>query len=282
MQNGSVTEAKIPEIIIEAGKGGGHYWRDIWRYRELLFFLTWRDLLVRYKQTMLGLAWSWLKPLITMLVFTVVFGKLAKLPSGEVPYPIMVFAGLMPWLFFSNTVAEASNSLVANSHLISKVYFPRLIIPFSSIAVGIVDLLISSLLLVALMALYGHWPSWKVVVLPYFLFMAAVTSAGAGLWLAALNVKYRDVRYIVPFGLQIGMYVSPVGFASSIVPQKWQFIYSLNPMVGLIDGFRWALLNGNTSINSSSIVFSFVFPLILLFSGIWNFRKTEQTFADVI
>lgn len=282
MQNGYVTDEKVPVIIIEAGKGGGHYWRDIWRYRELLFFLTWRDLLVRYKQTMLGLAWSWLKPLITMLVFTVVFGKLAKLPSGEVPYPIMVFAGLMPWLFFSNTVAEASNSLVANSHLISKVYFPRLIIPFSSIAVGIVDLLISSLLLVALMALYGHWPSWKVVVLPYFLLMAAVTSAGSGLWLAALNVKYRDVRYIVPFGLQIGMYVSPVGFASSIVPEKWQFLYSLNPMVGLIDGFRWALLNGNTSISFSSIVFSFVFPLIILFSGIWNFRKTEQTFADVI
>ena len=269
-------------IVIEARRAERHYWRDIWRYRELLFFLTWRDLLVRYKQTVLGVAWAWLKPLITMIVFTVVFGKLAKLPSGDTPYAILVFAGLLPWLFFSNAVAETGNSLVANSHLISKVYFPRIIIPGASILVSLVDLLISSILLVGLMFWFDYWPTWRVIILPFFVLSAAMTAAGVGLWLAALNVKYRDVRYIVPFALQIGMYVSPVGFASTVVPEKWRLLYSLNPMTGVIDGFRWALLGGNTQVHWQSIVFSLVLSSILLLSGIRNFRKTEQTFADVI
>lgn len=282
MRNIRFVETGTPEVVIEAGKGEKHYWRDIWRYRELLLFLSWRDLLIRYKQTTLGLAWSWLKPLITMLVFTVVFGKLAKLPSGDTPYPIMVFTGLLPWLFFSNTTAEASNSLVANSHLISKVYFPRLIIPFATIAVGIVDLLISSLLLVVLMAWYGHWPSWQVVTLPYFLLLAAMTSAGIGLWLAALNVKYRDIRYIVPFALQIGMYISPVGFSSSVIPEEWQLLFALNPMVSVIEGFRWSLLGGTAPLYGYGILGSFVFSTCLLITGVIYFRKTEKTFADVI
>lgn len=269
-------------IVIEAGRAERHYWRDIWRYRELLFFLTWRDLLVRYKQTVLGIAWAWLKPLITMLVFTVVFGKLAKLPSGETPYAILVFAGLLPWLFFSNAVAETGNSLVSNSHLISKVYFPRIIIPCASVLVSLVDLLISSILLVVLMLWHGYWPTWHVITLPLFVLVAAMTSTGVGLWLAALNVKYRDVRYIVPFALQIGMYVSPVGFSSSVVPEQWRLLYSLNPMVGVIDGFRWALLSDNIQVHWQGIVYSLALSLTLLFSGIRNFRKTEQTFADVI
>jgi len=280
MTGGTVIDSQT--IIIEAGRAERHYWRDIWRYRELLFFLTWRDLLVRYKQTVLGVAWAWLKPLITMLVFTVVFGKLAKLPSGDTPYAILVFAGLLPWLFFSNAVAETGNSLVSNSHLISKVYFPRIIIPCASVLVSLVDLLISSVLLVVLMLWHGYWPTWHVIFLPLFVLLAAMISTGVGLWLAALNVKYRDVRYIVPFALQIGMYVSPVGFSSSVVPQKWQMLYSLNPMVGVIDGFRWTLLSGNIQVLWQGIAFSVVLSLILLFTGIRNFRKTEQTFADVI
>ena len=277
-----VTVIDSQTIIIEAGRAERHYWRDIWRYRELLFFLTWRDLLVRYKQTVLGVAWAWLKPLITMLVFTVVFGKLAKLPSGDTPYAILVFAGLLPWLFFSNAVAETGNSLVSNSHLISKVYFPRIIIPCASVLVSLVDLSISSILLVVLMLWHGYWPTWHVIFLPLFVLLAAMMSTGVGLWLAALNVKYRDVRYIVPFALQIGMYVSPVGFSSSVIPEKWQILYSLNPMVGVIDGFRWTLLSGNIQVLWQGIAFSAVLSLILLFSGIRNFRKTEQTFADVI
>ncbi len=269
-------------IVIEAGRAERHYWRDVWRYRELLFFLTWRDLLVRYKQTVLGIAWAWLRPLITMLVFTVVFGKLAKLPSGETPYAILVFAGLLPWLFFSNAVAETGNSLVSNSHLISKVYFPRIIIPCASIVVSLVDLMIAMVLLVVLMLWYGYWPTWRVITLPLFVLFAAMTSAGIGLWFAALNVKYRDIRYVVPFALQIGMYVSPVGFSISVVPEKWQLLYSLNPMVGLIEGFRWALLSDNVRAPWQSIAFSLGFSLIVLLTGIRNFRKTEKTFADVI
>lgn len=277
-----VTVIDSQTIVIEAGRAERHYWRDIWRYRELLFFLVWRDLLVRYKQTVLGVAWAWLKPLITMLVFTVVFGKLAKLPSGDTPYAILVFAGLLPWLFFSNAVAETGNSLVSNSHLISKVYFPRIIIPCASVLVSLVDLLISSVLLVVLMLWHGYWPTWHVIFLPLFVLLAAMISTGVGLWLAALNVRYRDVRYIVPFALQIGMYVSPVGFSSSVVPEKWQMPYCLNPMVGVIDGFRWTLLSGNIQVLWQGIAFSAALSLILLFSGIRNFRKTEQTFADVI
>ncbi len=230
------------DLIIEPGRGTREYWRDLWRYRELFFFLAWRDILVRYKQTAIGIAWSVLRPLATMLVFTIVFGKLAKLPSNGVPYPIMVFAAMLPWQFFANSLSESSNSLIDNANLLTKVYFPRLIVPAGSVIVSLVDFLIASVLLGGLMAWYRFVPDVRMLLLPAFLLMALMASFGVGLWLSALNVKYRDFRYVVPFLVQFGLYISPVGFTSSIVPEQWRLLYFLNPMVGVIDGFRWALL----------------------------------------
>lgn len=270
-------------LIIEAGRSERHYWRDLWRYRELFYFLAWRDLLVRYKQTVIGIAWALLRPLLTMLVFTIVFGKLAKLPSeGGAPYPILVFAALLPWQFFSNALSEASNSLIGNANLISKVYFPRLIIPASSVITSFVDFLISGLILVGLMAWYRFLPDWRILTLPLFIALAFAAAMGFGLWLTALNVKYRDFRYVVPFIVQLGLYVSPVGFSSSIVPEKWRLLYSLNPMVGVIDGFRWAILGGKTEIYWPGFLLSVAIVVIALVSGVYYFRKTEKTFADVI
>lgn len=269
-------------LIIEAGRTEKHYWLDIWRYRELFYFLTWRDILVRYKQTAIGVAWALIRPFLTMVVFTVVFGKLAKLPSEGVPYPILVFAAMLPWQFFSNALSEASNSLVGNANLISKVYFPRLIIPASSVITSFVDFVISGAILVVLMAWYHFVPSWRVVYLPAFIVIAFAASMGIGLWLTALNVKYRDFRYIVPFIVQFGLYISPVGFSSTIVPGKWRFLYSLNPMVGVIDGFRWAILGGESKIYLPGFVLSMVIVGTLLVTGIMYFRKTEKSFADVI
>ncbi len=270
------------DLVIEAGKTEGRYWKDLWQYRELFYFLTWRDILVRYKQTVIGIAWALLRPLLTMIVFTVVFGKLAKLPSEGVPYPILVFAAMLPWQFFSNALSEASNSLVGNANLISKVYFPRLIIPASAVITSFVDFLISGAILVSLMIWYHIAPGWPILTLPLFIGIAFAASMGAGLWLTALNVKYRDFRYIVPFILQFGLYISPVGFSSSIVPGKWRFLYSLNPMVGVIDGFRWAILRGESKIYLPGFVISTTIVGLLLVSGIWYFRKTEKTFADMI
>jgi len=269
-------------LIIEAGRTEKHYWLDIWRYRELFYFLTWRDILVRYKQTAIGVAWALIRPFLTMVVFTVVFGKLAKLPSEGVPYPILVFAAMLPWQFFSNALSEASNSLVGNANLISKVYFPRLIIPASSVITSFVDFVISGAILVVLMAWYHFVPSWRVVYLPAFIIIAFAASMGIGLWLTALNVKYRDFRYIVPFIVQFGLYISPVGFSSTIVPGRWRFLYSLNPMVGVIDGFRWAILGGESKIYLPGFVLSMVIVGALLVTGIMYFRKTEKSFADVI
>lgn len=269
-------------LIIEAGRAERHYWHDLWRYRELCFFLAWRDLLVRYKQTAIGLIWALLRPLLTMLVFTFVFSKLAKLPSDGVPYPILVFAALLPWQFFSNAFSEAGNSLISNSSMISKVYFPRLIIPVSTIMVSFVDFLISGLILVGVMIWYGFVPNWRILTLPIFIFIAIAAAMGAGLWIAALNVKYRDFRYIIPFIVQFGLYISPVGFSSNIVPEQWRILYSLNPMVGVIDGFRWAILGGNTPLYLPSVLLSLLLVLVMLVSGIIYFRKTEKTFADVI
>jgi lipopolysaccharide transport system permease protein len=230
----------MPEkLIIEAGRTELHYWKDLWRYRELFYFLAWRDILVRYKQTAIGIAWALIRPLSTMVIFTVIFGKLAKLPSEGVPYPIMVFAAMLPWQFFANSLSETSSSLIGNANLISKVYFPRLIIPASSVITSFVDFLISGLILVGLMLWYQFIPSWRVFTLPFFIAIAFAASMGVGLWLTALNVKYRDFRYVVPFIIQFGLYISPVGFSSSIVPDNWRLLYSLNPMVGVIDGFRW-------------------------------------------
>ena len=269
-------------LVIEAGRSELHYWRDLWRFRELFYFLAWRDLLVRYKQTVIGVAWALLRPLLTMLVFTLVFGKLAKLPSSGVPYPILVFAALLPWQFFANALSEASNSLIGNANLISKVYFPRLIIPASSIITSFVDFLISGFILVGLMVWYRFVPNWQILTLPLFIALAFAAAMGFGLWLTALNVKYRDFRYVVPFIVQFGLYVSPVGFASSIVPEKWRLLYSLNPMVGVIDGFRWAILGGESQIYWPGFSLSLAIVATALVSGVYYFRKTEKTFADVI
>ena len=271
------------ELIIEAGRSERQYWRDLWQYRELFYFLAWRDILVRYKQTFIGIAWALLRPFLTMLVFTFVFGKLARLPSdGAAPYPILVFAGVLPWQFFASSLAEASNSLIDNANLISKVYFPRLIVPTSAVIVSFVDFLLSGMILLGLMAWYNFLPSWRILTLPLFILMAFATSMGRGLWLSALNVQFRDFRYIVPFIIQFGLYISPVGFSSNIVPEKWRWLYSLNPMVGVIDGFRWAIIGGDAGIYWPGFLLSLALVVLLLVSGIWYFRRLEKNFADII
>jgi lipopolysaccharide transport system permease protein len=270
------------ELVIEAGRAERQYWKDLWRYRELLYFLAWRDILVRYKQTAIGVAWALIRPFLTMVVFSVVFGSLAKLPSGGVPYPILVYSAMLPWQFFSNALSECSNSLIGNANLLSKVYFPRLIVPLSSVIVSFVDFLVAGMILLGLMAWYNFVPSWRIVTLPLFIAIAFAASMGVGLWLAALNVKYRDFRYVVPFFVQFGTYISPVGFQSNIVPEKWRLLYSLNPMVGVIDGFRWAILGGNFSLYLPGFLLSLMLVVLVLFTGIWYFRKVERTFADVI
>lgn len=269
--------------IIEAGRTERQYWQDIWRYRELFYFLAWRDILVRYKQTAIGIAWALIRPFLTMVVFTIVFGKIANLPSeGGAPYPILVFSAMLPWQFFSNSLSECSNSLISNSNLISKVYFPRLVVPTSAVVVSFVDFLISGIILLALMAWYNFVPSWRILALPVFILISFAASMGAGLWLASLNVQYRDFRYIVPFIVQFGLYISPVGFSSQIVPQSWRLIYSLNPMVGVIDGFRWAILGSESNLYVPGFLLSLALVTLLLISGIWFFRKMERSFADVI
>ncbi|XWK85973.1 MAG: ABC transporter permease [Phormidium sp.] len=270
------------ELIIEAGRTEKQYWKDLWNYRELFYFLAWRDILVRYKQTAIGVAWALIQPFLTMVVFSVVFGQLAKLPSQGVPYPILVFAAMLPWQFFANSLSGCSNSLISNSNLISKVYFPRLIVPASAVIVSFVDFMISGMILLGLMIWYNFVPSWRILTLPLFIAIAFAAAMGGGLWLAALNVKYRDFRYIVPFIVQFGLYISPVGFSSSIVPKEWRLLYSLNPMVGVIDGFRWAILKGNVQIYWPGFILSLGLVILLFTSGIWYFRKMERTFADVI
>ena len=269
-------------LVIEAGKSERHYWRDVWQYRELFYFLAWRDILVRYKQTIIGFLWAILRPLLTMLVLVIVFGKLAKLPSNGVPYPILVFAALLPWQFFSSAFSEAGNSLISNSNMLSKVYFPRLVIPTSAVIVSFVDFLISGLILVGLMIWYGFFPDWRILALPLFVLIAFTAAMGAGLWIAALNVKYRDFRYIIPFVVQFGLYVSPVGFSSAIVPEQWRLWYSLNPMVGVIDGFRWAILGADSQVYWQGFALSIILVVLIFVSGIIFFRRTEKTFADVI
>ncbi|MGI8499982.1 MAG: ABC transporter permease [Hassallia sp.] len=270
------------ELVIEAGRAEKQYWKDLWRYRELFYFLAWRDILVRYKQTAIGMAWALIRPFLTMVVFTVVFGNIAKLPSEGVPYPILVFAAMLPWQFFATALSECSNSLVSNANLISKVYFPRLIVPISAVIVSFVDFMVSGMILLGLMAWYNFVPSWRILTLPLFIGIAFAASIGVGLWLAALNVQYRDFRYIVPFIVQFGLYISPVGFSSNLVPEQWRLLYSLNPMVGVIDGFRWAILGGTSKIYIPGFMLSVGLVFFLLVSGIWYFRKMERTFADVI
>ncbi len=268
--------------MIEAGRPSLHYWRDLWGFRGLFFFLAWRDILVRYKQAVIGVAWSALRPLLTMVIFTIVFGKLAKLSSGGIPYPLLVFAGMLPWNFFASAVSEGSNSLIHNANIISKVYFPRIIVPLSTVVVSFVDFLISFVLLLILMVWYQFAPDWRVLALPVFLVMAGGASVGLILWLAALNVSYRDFRYVVPVIIQIGLFISPVGFSSEIVPEQWRLLYSVNPMVGVVDGFRWAVLRGQAPLYWPGLGLSSAVTVLLVVSGIVYFRRTERSFADVI
>ncbi|MBE9017976.1 phosphate ABC transporter permease [Chroococcidiopsis sp. CCALA 051] len=270
------------KLTIQAGRTESQYWQDLWRYRELFYFLAWRDILVRYKQTAIGIAWALIRPFLTMVVFTVVFGNLAKLPSEGAPYPILVFAAMLPWQFFANSLSESSNSLIVNTNLISKVYFPRLIVPASTVIVSFVDFMISGMILLALMAWYNFIPDWRILTLPLFILIAFAAAVGGGLWLAALNVEYRDFRYVVPFIVQFGLYISPVGFSSKIVPEQWRLLYSLNPMVGVIDGFRWAILGGESNIYLPGFILSVGIVILLVASGVWYFRKMERTFADII
>ena len=268
-------------IVLDAKTAKDRYFNELWLYRDLLYFLSWRDILVRYKQTVIGVAWALVRPLLTMLIFWFVFGRVASLPSHGVPYPLMVFAAMLPWYFFASAFSDSSNSLLANSNMIAKVYFPRLLIPLSTIAVSLVDLLIAFTVMIGLMGWYGVWPSFRMVAIVPFVLLAAGAALGLGLWCAALNVRYRDFRYIVPFVTQIGLYVSPVGFNSSLVPEQWRMLYSLNPMVAIIDGFRWALLD-STSLYLPGLLISVLMIAILLWSGLWYFRRTEKTFADDI
>jgi len=273
----------MEELVIEAGKIEGQYWRDLWKYRELFYFLAWRDFLVRYKQTVIGVAWALVRPVISMVIFTVIFGKIAKLPTeGTAPYSILVYAAMLPWQFFSTSLTESSNSLILNPNLISKIYFPRLIVPTSSVITSFADLLISFGILIVMMAWYQFWPDWRIAMLPLFVGLSFAAAIGAGLWLCALNVEYRDFRYIVPFLVQLGLYISPVGFSSSVIPEKWRIFYSLNPMVGAIDGFRWALLRGESHLYWPGQIASIATTATICLTGTWYFRKMERTFADVI
>ena len=275
--------AAQPVLILEAGRAERHYWADLWRYRELFAILAWRDLAVRYKQTVIGVAWAVVRPFLTMLIFTFIFGRVAKLHSdGTAPYAILVFAGLMPWTLFSTVLSEASASLVANANLIGKGYFPRLIVPSATIVVALVDFAITFGLLVAMMVYYHFVPDWRILLLPVFIALAVLASLGPALFITALNVKYRDFRYIIPFLLQLGTYVSPVGFSSGVVPAQWRLLYSLNPVVGIIDGFRWCLLGGQAQLYVPGFALSMAVVAGFLWVGVAYFRATERTFADLL
>src|SRR3984885_3321175 len=275
--------ASAQETVIEAGGAELHYWLDLWRYRELFQVLAWRDISVRYKQTIIGVAWALIRPFLTMVVFTIVFGRLAKLPSdGSAPYALMVFSGLLPWSFFSTSLTEASSSVVGSANLISKVYFPRLIIPTAAVMVSFVDFVISFLILVGLMVWYAFIPGWQILLLPVFVAIAFLASLGPGLWITALNVKYRDFRYVIPFIVQVGRYLLPVGFSSSVIPEQWRLLYSINPVVGAIDGFRWCILGGESQLYIPGLLMSIGLTGLLLWFGIRQFRKMEKSFADLI
>jgi lipopolysaccharide transport system permease protein len=270
-------------IIIEPGRRERHYWLDLWQYRELFRVLAWRDLSVRYKQTVIGVLWALIRPILTVLVFTIIFGRIAQLPSdGTAPYALMVFAGMLPWTLVSNGLSEASSSVINSANLITKVYFPRLIVPTATVVVALVDFLISFCMLLLLMVWYRFMPDWRSLVLPAFVLLAFCASVGPALWITALNVKYRDFRYIIPFIVQFGAYVSPVGFSSSVVPEQWRLVYSLNPMVGVIDGFRWCLLGGQSELYAPGLAISIGVTVFFLWLGIHQFRRMEKSFADLI
>jgi lipopolysaccharide transport system permease protein len=278
-----VSAAAPPRVVLEAGRQDRQYWHDVWRYRELFVILAWRDVTVRYKQTIIGIAWAVLRPFLTMVVFTLIFGRLAKLPSdGAAPYALMVFAGMLPWYLFSTVLSEASASIVSNANLIAKVYFPRLIVPLATMVVALVDFLVSLVILFGLMLWYGVAPNWQILFLPLFVVLALLASIGPALWIAALNVKYRDFRYVIPFVLQFGLYVSPVGFSSAAVPADWRLLYSLNPIVGVIDGFRWCLLGDDSKLYLPGFVLSLAVAAFFAWWGGRQFRRTERAFADLV
>lgn len=273
----------MSKIIIEPGRTEKNYWGDLWHYRELFLILAWRDISIRYKQTIIGILWALLRPFLTMIVFTVIFSRIAKLPSdGGAPYALMVFAAMLPWSLFSSSLTESSNSLIANTNLISKVYFPRLIMPAATLITAFIDFLISFTILIGMMVYYQFAPGWNMLLLPFFIILALLASLGPGLWITALNVKYRDFRYVIPFVVQFGLYVSPVGFSSKVVPEQWRLFYSLNPMVGVIDGFRWCILGGDSPIYLPGFLLSLVVIVFFLWLGVTRFRNTEKTFADLI
>jgi lipopolysaccharide transport system permease protein len=272
----------MQELVIEAGHSEKNYWSDLWRFRELFYILAWRDISVRYKQTAIGVLWAVLRPFLAMIIFTIVFGRLAKMPSNGIPYPILVFAAMLPWQFFANSLTESSTSLITNTNLISKVYFPRLIIPAGAVITSMVDLFISTGLLGILMIWFRFMPDWRLLTLPLFTLMAFLAALGPGLLVTALNVRYRDFRYVIPFVVQFGLFISPVGYLSNIIPSNWRLLYSLNPMVGVIDGFRWAICRGASPIYLPGFFLSILVITLFLVVGFWYFRKTEKTFADVI
>ena len=279
----SPDQAPSNRLILEAGRADRQYWGDLWRYRELFFILAWRDVAVRYKQTVVGFAWAFVRPFMTMVVFTVVFGHIARLSSGDVtPYAVMVYGGLLPWTLFSSVFGDASASVMTNSNLISKVYFPRMIIPLSTIIVALIDFAVSLTILVGLMIWYRFLPGWQIFLLPLFAALALLASIGPALWASAIVVKYRDFRFVVPFLLQFGLYASPVGFSSAIVPPEWRLLYSLNPMVGIIDGFRWCIVGGESPIYLPGFAVSLAVIVVLLWVGIACFRRIERGFADLI
>lgn len=283
MTDTSIIGTQEPELIIEPGRTEKNYWADLWRYRELFFILAWRDISVRYKQTIIGVLWAIIRPLLTMVVFTVIFSRIAKLPSdGNAPYALMVFAAMLPWSLFSNALSESSNSLISNANLIGKIYFPRLIIPSATLVTAFIDFLISLIILIGMMAYYKFAPGIHILLMPCFIILAMLASLGPGLWITALNVKYRDFRYIIPFVVQFGLYISPVGFSSQIIPEKWRMLYSINPMVGVIDGFRWCILGGNSPIYLPGFILSLAIITFFLWLGVSRFRKMEKTFADLI
>ncbi len=278
-----VKPAEEPVLVLEPSRADKHYWMDLWRYRELFFILAWRDISVRYKQTVVGMAWAVLRPILTLVVFTVVFGRVAGLPAdGGAPYALMVFAALLPWSLFSTALSDASSSLVSNANLISKVYFPRMIVPAATIVTALADFLFGFAILVALMLHYRFVPGWTLLLLPGFTLLALLASLGPGLWITALNVKYRDFRHVIPFVVQFGLYVSPVGFSSSVVPERWRLLYSLNPMVGVIDGFRWCILGGASPLYVPGFALSLAVVAFFLWLGVSRFRKMEKSFADLI
>ncbi len=271
----------MPTLVIEPGMAAKHYWRDLWHYRELVYFLAWRDTVVRYKQTVIGVAWALIRPALTMLVF-VGFRRLVGLPSGSVPDPILVFAAVLPWQFFSGGLSESSGSLIGNANLISKIYFPRLLIPFAAVATTLIDFAITLGLLLALMLWYRFMPGWQIAALPFFVLLTFGLALGFGLLFAALNVEYRDFRYIVPFIVQFGLFVSPIAFSTADVPEKWRSLYALNPLVGIIDGFRWSLLGGRAALDVAAVGISIGVTAAVIVVGIWYFRRMESSFADLI